>query len=681
VHDARPNFRPDIQGLRALAILLVVACHAGLPGFAGAYIGVDIFFVISGYLITGLLYRELQQHNQIDLVGFYARRCKRLLPALSIVFITTLLIARYVLSPYEQLEQLVTAHFVPLWLSNVHFSLSGLEYFAPESSTNLFLHTWSLGVEEQFYLLWPLLLTVLAARQISSPGGNTSARKRLIYGLASLTVGGFLLWALVNHLEPLYAFYLMPARVWQFASGGLVFLMVQNSSVGKESSGRYSSSLKLNLLLGPVGLMLIALSVFLFDEGKGNPVLLILLPTLGAALLLWNGTTGNTGVSRLLGTGFMRWTGDISYSWYLWHWPVLILGIAVLGPAGSKPWIMPSLVMISLLMANLSFLLIESPFRQSIFLTKQPVFTLAISVSLMAGLFISSQAMEKRARVDTNDESLLPYINVRNDLSVIYSMGCDDWYRSAKVYACAFGNQDAARTAVLMGDSIGAQWVSALAPRFIAAGWQFIVYTKSACPIVEQPIFYPAPGVLYENCNVWRSNVLAEVAELAPEVVFLGSSTNYAFSSEQWTQGTVRVLDGLGTPSGNVFVIMGTMVLPFNGLACLERRAWQPEGIRGFNPCSAFSESPIDSEVRSGLLAAVDYYPYAKLLDFNPLVCPRNICSAERGGQAIYRDATHLADGFVASLTEQVFELIRVELEGRESPLQSLWTGTAEPAP
>ena len=155
------NFRPDIQGLRALAIFLVVFCHAGLPGFSGGFIGVDIFFVLSGYLISGFLIKEVHLTNKINFLRFYSRRLKRLLPALLTVVLATSTTAYFILAPFEQLEQAQTAFSVSIWLSNFYFSFADLNYFAPVADSNLFLHTWSLAVEEQFYLVWPLLLFIL----------------------------------------------------------------------------------------------------------------------------------------------------------------------------------------------------------------------------------------------------------------------------------------------------------------------------------------------------------------------------------------------------------------------------------------------------------------------------------------------------------------------------------------
>src|SRR2546421_330933 len=209
------TFRPDIEGLRAVAILLVVAAHAKVGGRAGGFIGVDVFFVLSGYLITGLLMQELAQHGSIDFAAFYARRLRRLLPSLIVVLVSTCLLAQQLLPAGEQAQQAMAAATAALWLSNFYFSFSTLEYFGPAAETNLFLHTWSLGVEEQFYLLWPALVLVLA-------GG---AGKRRLWTVMPIVAAAGLLGCIAwTATQPMLAFYMMPARMWQFALGAVVFL-------------------------------------------------------------------------------------------------------------------------------------------------------------------------------------------------------------------------------------------------------------------------------------------------------------------------------------------------------------------------------------------------------------------------------------------------------------------------
>jgi len=218
----RLGYRGDIEGLRAVAILLVVAAHAKFKWLSGGFVGVDVFYVLSGYLITGLLVQEIQTTEGLRFANFYARRLRRLLPALLLMLAVVCIVGRLLLAAGDQPEQASAAGSAALWLSNFHFAFSRMDYFAPGTETNLFLHTWSLGVEEQFYLLWPLLL-VLAMGAWDGAKAPPSTR-RLRWVMIAAFVFSFILSFYWTSAAPQLAFYMMPSRAWQFALGALVFL-------------------------------------------------------------------------------------------------------------------------------------------------------------------------------------------------------------------------------------------------------------------------------------------------------------------------------------------------------------------------------------------------------------------------------------------------------------------------
>ena len=222
------KFRSDIEGLRAIAILLVVAAHAKIRGFAGGFIGVDVFFVLSGYLITGLLVQELLANGRIRFIEFLARRFRRLFPSLLLVLACSCALAQQLLVAGEQSVQAAAAASAIIWLSNFYFAFSEFDYFSPGAGKNLFLHTWSLGVEEQFYLVWPALLLVVGKTFRPLNGGiNLGHIKIIMTAIAVLGFVGCAVWTDVNQLQ---AFYMMPARAWQFALGATVYLYLKNSS-------------------------------------------------------------------------------------------------------------------------------------------------------------------------------------------------------------------------------------------------------------------------------------------------------------------------------------------------------------------------------------------------------------------------------------------------------------------
>lgn len=353
-------FRPDLQGLRAVAILLVVAAHAGVPWFAGGFVGVDVFFVLSGYLITGLLVREFHAAGRIALLRFYARRLRRLLPALVVTVAVMATVAYWLLSPFEAQTQLASAPFAATWTSNLYFLFGSVDYFDELAARDLFLHTWSLGVEEQFYLLWPLLLLALL---FIGPLGRTVARRGLalallsIVALASLGVSLYL-----SNRWPQAAFYLMPARIWQFALGAGVYLAFAEGKVrpGILVSQLWRIARPMAWLALAAGLLLILGSAAGLHAGVSYPGYWVLLPSMGAALVIASGHGLADGRGGPLGHPVMVWVGDRSYSWYLWHWPVLMLGFS-LGLEGLVAETL-GLVLLSLGAAIISYRYVELPF-------------------------------------------------------------------------------------------------------------------------------------------------------------------------------------------------------------------------------------------------------------------------------------------------------------------------------
>lgn len=225
-------YRPDLQGMRAIAILIVAFEHARLPIIKGGFIGVDVFFVLSGYLITGLLFREFKNDNYINFSSFYSRRLKRLLPALLVMVIISSIAGFLVLSGTEAQTQTVSAPFAATWTSNLYFAFAKFDYFNEFSNRDLFLHTWSLGVEEQFYLIWPAILLILLRFEQRS-ASDIEARRHPVT-LAGLGLVFFLsLICLIYWTanEPPLAFYLMPSRIWQLSLGGILYLAFEGFSL------------------------------------------------------------------------------------------------------------------------------------------------------------------------------------------------------------------------------------------------------------------------------------------------------------------------------------------------------------------------------------------------------------------------------------------------------------------
>jgi peptidoglycan/LPS O-acetylase OafA/YrhL len=343
---APARFRPDIEGLRGLAVLLVVLFHAWPDLLGGGFIGVDVFFVISGFLITGLLYRELGARGGIDFRRFYARRIRRLFPAAALALLATFLLSAWLLSPLALPRVTGDGVAAALSVANIRFAAASGDYFTVLATPSPFLHYWSLSVEEQFYLVWPATLLLVA---------RLGGLRLLAPAVLTIAVLSGLLAVAATDIAPGWAFYSLPTRAWQLAVGGLLAI------VALERFRRGGVSALLGLV-GWVGLAGLLLAGYVYDELLAYPGWWALLPTLAAVLVIAGGDRRG-GPGLLLQLPPVRFLGRISYALYLWHWPLLVLPAAAWGPE-LPLWTRFGLVGLAVLIATASTLLIEEPIRR-----------------------------------------------------------------------------------------------------------------------------------------------------------------------------------------------------------------------------------------------------------------------------------------------------------------------------
>lgn len=478
-------FRTDIEGLRAVAILLVIGAHFAIPGMQAGFVGVDIFFVISGYLITSILLREHKETGKIALSRFYANRFRRLFPALALMLIITSFAAYNLLPNTQNLTHSLAAAASIIWLSNIFFTFSDVNYFSEDLSNNLYLHTWSLGVEEQFYLIWPLLLLAIIFVTTSKNKART-----LTAFLFFIVLVSFSLNLLLTEKNPNFAFYMMPTRAWQFAIGALTWVL--------------QDKIKLqNTAFEIAAFLLVICSLMLISSNSPYPGFLASLPTLATALLLWAGRSTSSITNRALSIPLMQWVGRISYSWYLWHWPVLILGEYLLPIKGNLNNTLFAITL-SLLLAVITHYLIENPIRFG--RAKRLKARWQIGITIVAMVVLNSQFLRWNtlSQIQLEASENTTYIKAINDIPFFYQDGCDDWYHSDELKPCTYGSTNAPKTAVLWGDSIGAQWFPTLTEAYSAEEWKIVVLTKSSCPIIDESYFYQRIGREYSECASWR---------------------------------------------------------------------------------------------------------------------------------------------------------------------------------
>ncbi|SFM88673.1 acyltransferase family protein [Marinobacter pelagius] len=637
---------PEIEGLRAIAVLAVVLYHAGVTGLSGGFTGVDVFFVISGYVFTRLLLHELAAQGSIDLFSFYAKRAKRLFPALLFMVVAVCSLSFILLSPTEQETQQNSAIASLIWANNLYLSFSDSGYFDPAQEYNLFLHTWSLGVEEQFYLLWPFFL--LAGSGVLVNRYMAPDMPRLFRLLTLAAVLGFCFSVFLTLTNPVWAFFLPISRVWQFSLGALI--VVSDRIVSREMLRR-----NLVISIQMLGGILLCVSFFYLHKEYSYPGVFALLPSLGCAMIIFSLKFNfDTPLNRVLRSKIFITIGGLSYSWYLWHWPVLVFGWILIEPFSGLNIF---LVCASLMIASFSYRYVETPFRYSVFGQLKPIGVLLVFASVSVLAWGAAGAWKERTGelIASSDQGSDTWATI--DFPAIYELGCDDWFHSSDVKYCTFGSEKAKRTAVLVGDSIAAQWFPALNELFSHGDWRLVVATKSSCPMIQRPFFYERINRYFTECEEWRKKVIATLEQYEPTIIFLGSSSGYPYSRKEWEESGMPIVRAFANiAEGQLMMISPTPKLGFSGPECVSRNRWAPAFVERNCSTQLGSKAP-------PLNQALEYYKEAvnkvTVLNFNNLVCPEGVCSAKRDNIFVYRDSSHLTASFVNLLTPQIRQIIR----------------------
>ncbi|WP_395371024.1 acyltransferase family protein [Komagataeibacter diospyri] len=449
------NYRRDIDGLRAIAVTAVVLFHASVYPVQSGFVGVDIFFVISGFLIGGIVYRDIGR-GTFSFTGFYARRARRILPALMAVIASVMLVGLLLSSPAELRQTSMGAISALLGWPNILF-WKQISYFSPDAHLNPFLMTWSLGVEEQFYLFFPLLLLMIGRLR----------HLVVLCVIGALCLGSLCMAQFGLGRWPAAVFYLLPTRAWEMGMG--TFLAVAKSNY------TLSFPRPVNHLIGWTGLFLIGLSIFIFDEHTPFPGLAALLPVGGTlALLLSDGSFVNRAI---LSTPPFIWIGRISYSWYLWHWPLMAF-IWLCSARAPSPLLLAGAGIVSLVPAALSWRYIEQPFRRGG--GSNPVVvlryagSLALGVSMLAAVYVSNGLPRRFDPALVIAEQVLAQGRGEPCLA---NYGISNLNMSPR---CV---HDTGRPRVaLLGDSHASALAASLSHMADQAGFDFVQFTKSSCP-------------------------------------------------------------------------------------------------------------------------------------------------------------------------------------------------------
>jgi peptidoglycan/LPS O-acetylase OafA/YrhL len=509
-------YRADIDGLRAIAVTPVVLFHAGAPGFSGGFIGVDIFFVISGYLITELLFHEAEQTGSISIINFYARRIRRIFPSIVVVVFATLTTGALLLSAtvFEIYDLSKSAIAAMAFVANFYFLQAAPDYFARSASDFPLLHTWSLAIEEQYYLVWPLL--ILAATRL----GGRSIRVACLSLIVIITVGSIVLCAALMSRWGAAAFFLPVTRAWELGAGSALAL-VTSSRPARQAVGA---------AVAAFGLVLIGAGVALVREHIGFPFPWALVPVGGTVLLLWGNVVAPAGaVTRLLSTSPFVSIGKVSYAWYLWHWP--LLSFAQILTLGESDWMLRFLLVgASLILAYLTTWFVEKPIRFGTGMRLEPLRT--IGAGLVAATLVVTSAgvlyLAARSGYIQGDATVAAAFHDRPSRQELClarggSAGSDRLVSDCLV-------KDDAPRVVLWGDSYADHWAPAI-ERWSSGSGRLPLeqLTKIACPpllrlIPSDPL--GAPNQPYDGCA--RFNLLVEERLTESRTRFVVIAANWA---------------------------------------------------------------------------------------------------------------------------------------------------------
>jgi len=641
------HYRADVQGLRGVAVLLVVAFHAWPALLPGGYIGVDVFFVVSGYLITRLLSKELDATGRIDFKAFYARRIRRLLPAAALVIATTAVLALRYRSPLEAKDFASTAVAAILYLSNVWFAALSVDYLQEGLQRNLLLHTWSLGVEEQFYLLWPALLaaSALVFRRAGRPGA-------LAWTVGVVSMLSFAACVWLTFTVQSWAFFGLPTRAWELGAGAAAALLE-----GRERTLGVPVR-RAMVLAGLAGLLTAA---FAFSGDTRFPGYAALLPVCGALLIIsGGGADGSSGASGALQLGLLQRLGDLSYSWYLWHWPTLIL-VADLWPSADRSLVAAAGVALSLGLARLTFLFVEDPVRRNEKLRAHPARTYALALMLTASTVAVVGAALFAGTGSHLTDPRRKLEQAARDRPALYDDRCFAAALDTEPPACLYGAAKGTHTVVLIGDSHAAQWFPALERLALVHGWRLAVFVKAACPLAVVDLFDPKLNRPYVECTQWRERAMQRIAEMRPSLVFAASSSFYEpFLSrdrpaiERWQKGLDESLRRLEQSIEHVLLIRDTPRPGFHVPGCLAR-AWKQGGSPATDCAFSLPDSMLGSahEVE---LAAAAARSRVSVIDLTDRICPSASCRTERDGVVLFHDSQHLSATFARHLAEPLWQ-------------------------
>jgi peptidoglycan/LPS O-acetylase OafA/YrhL len=567
---------------------------------------------------------------------------RRIMPAAVLVLCATLTSA-VILLPTAT-ANLAAREMPPaaLYFINWRLASKAVDYFGADTTPNLYLQYWSLAIEEQFYAFWPLILLLVAA-----VSGKTQVRTRILWTCVAISLISFAVCFWLTDKNQPYAFFGTVSRAWQLCVGALIAVL---------PTLRMTRFARRALVM--FGLFAILTAASLFTHDTIYPGIAALLPTAGAAAIILAGRDEplqGTEAALLCSVPLVH-LGKWSYSWYLWHWPVLVLGsvgIPTITPIG-----LALLVLLSLLFACCTYYFIEQPVRLSPLLAQSPRRSIAGGLSLSlgaAGLSLLTAVTFAKPTIYLSTGERLNAEVIRNDKADKCMLSHDE----ARSSPCILGEPSSSRQLVLFGDSHAIALMPAIALAAKKRGWELLVHSKAACPSIEVPLWNKTLKRRYWECESWRSEVLSELGDLNAELILLANSSSAGAlkadgsrltgnkAQEAMREGEMTLVRQLlGSTSAKVVLIQDVPKLPENPIACLIKRPMKEHSCSWSGRKSRYPRGSYEGASK------------VTVMDVNEKICPSGICKAVFLGHVVWRDEDHLTASFASTLAPQFEALL-----------------------
>jgi peptidoglycan/LPS O-acetylase OafA/YrhL len=654
------GFRPDIQGMRALAVGMVVVYHLYPSLLPGGFAGVDVFFVISGFLITGHLLREYHKTGKVALLDFWGRRAKRLVPAAALVLTVTWVGSRLLLPATQLADTAAQIRASALYFQNWQLASDSVNYLQASSAASPVQHFWSLSVEEQFYLGWPLLflLAALVALTARRPQERRARGHRVALLLAGAVVAASLWYSVYyTHANPAGAYFVTTTRIWELGLGGLVALLPARLC---ERIGRCGP-------LGWAGLGLVIASAFVLSAAFAFPGFLALLPAGGAAALILGGSAAaRFGPSKLTSVRPMVFIGGISYSLYLWHWPIIVLWTTWRGhPAGWRSGL--AIVAVSVILAWLTKVWVEDKVRTASLLSGHEWRSVSTALAavvpvVLVSLYIVAEPAPWDGDLGPNypgaaaltasvhQVKAAPVLPQPTAISLpaYWQQGCLVAESSATPKECVYGDtSDPVLTVALAGDSMAGDWFTPLEKIAVDRHWKLVIELHAVCPLSSTMMVQPETGGPYTACHTWGAAVVHDlVTSIKPDVVITSDYPGLATMRHPAGGAAAQADIGSGMASYwnrlenggiSVIAIKESPDVGLNVPACLSQHSAAKCTVPRAQAVTPDLPTVYATRATAGKVP---------LIDMDSLICGPVNCSPVVGNVLVYQDNHHLTSTY-----------------------------------